>query len=177
MVTNMLGLAAEEIADRSLTDMMEDIWQDMGAQRDALICLTPSGDPIIHGLMLSTLRDLGRYAALYTPSWQNVTDTPIVPEGYLVALSHEPAIAGYAGSDLGQRMTQVFGECPRCNAWQWDAVFEDGDIFKSGLNGQGLYVSPTADMAVCWFGASQAGVAMHPLARALAKSFREDRDE
>ena len=35
--------------------------------------------------------------------------------------------------------------------YQWDLVFNDGDLFKAGRYGQGIYVSPETDTAVVWF--------------------------
>ena len=35
--------------------------------------------------------------------------------------------------------------------YQWDLVFNDGDLFKAGRYGQGIYVSPETDTVVVWF--------------------------
>jgi hypothetical protein len=45
---------------------------------------------------------------------------------------------------------------------------EDGDFFKSGYRGQGLYVSPARDLVIAYFGEEEVGQAAH--ARALATS-------
>jgi hypothetical protein len=44
------------------------------------------------------------------------------------------------------------GERPRHNTWQWDYVMEDGDFFKGGYGGQGLYISPGRDLVIAFFG-------------------------
>jgi len=36
-------------------------------------------------------------------------------------------------------------------SYQWDAVFPDGDLLKSGRLGQGIYVSPETDTVVVFF--------------------------
>lgn len=43
-------------------------------------------------------------------------------------------------------------EAPRHNSCQWDFVRNDGDFFKAGFGGQGLYVSPSRDLVVACFG-------------------------
>jgi hypothetical protein len=47
--------------------------------------------------------------------------------------------------------TQDPGSGRRCNSRQWDVVFDDGDMFKGGARGQGLYVSPSRNVVVVWF--------------------------
>ena len=43
------------------------------------------------------------------------------------------------------------GASPKSNSRQWDAVFDDGAMFKGGLFGQGLYVSPENDLVIAFF--------------------------
>lgn len=38
------------------------------------------------------------------------------------------------------------------NSFQWDAVYDNGDFFKAGHNGQELYVSPSLDLVIAFFG-------------------------
>ncbi|MEH2506739.1 hypothetical protein V1290_005550 [Bradyrhizobium sp. AZCC 1578] len=37
------------------------------------------------------------------------------------------------------------------NSYQWDIVFEDGNFYKKGIGGLGLYISPSCDMVLAWF--------------------------
>ncbi len=57
----------------------------------------------------------------------------------------------YLKGALGPRLAEEFRDAPLFNSYQWDAVFADGDLYKSGMNGQGLYVSPSRDNVVVWF--------------------------
>ena len=41
---------------------------------------------------------------------------------------------------------------PTHAAWQSDVVFADGDFGKAGWGGQFLYVSPSRDLVIAWFG-------------------------
>ncbi len=70
---------------------------------------------------------------------------------------------------LGPSMTKRFHEAPKCNSWQWDVVFNDGDIYKSGLMGQGIYISPSRDLTIVWFSADKAA-SITGYSRAIATS-------
>jgi hypothetical protein len=123
----------------------------------------------------STLRDLGRFGLLFTPSWQKVSDTRLVSEAYLKKIQHggRPAIFDKAGMGSAL-MSALADDPPRHNTYQWDFVMPDGDFFKAGHNGQGLYISPARDLVVAFFGSgddSSIFVSMR-LARAIARSHR-----
>ena len=64
-------------------------------------------------------------------------------------------------------------DLPRHNTYQWDFVMPDGDFFKAGHCGQGLYISPERDVVVAFFGSGDdpSIVVSLKLARAIAKSF------
>lgn len=152
--THILGIVIERVTGQKFVDVMsERIWAVSGMEGDGEMAISPAGEPLNGGIFASRLRDKARFALLFTPSWNVVSDTRIVDDGYLAnvrgsgnsAAFHEP------GSDLGARMKADFGETPSHTSYQWDAVFKDGDMYKSGKNGQGIYVSPARDMAVVWF--------------------------
>ncbi len=56
------------------------------------------------------------------------------------------------------------------NRYQWDIVFPDGDLYKGGVGGQGIYVSPSADAVVVWF--STGHQLEEVLAHAIANSLK-----
>ena len=120
-------------------------------------------------MVSSRLRDLGRFGMLYTPSWKNVARERIVSKKMLdvIRTGCRPAI--FDKGHMGAAMTRRFKEKPRCNSWQWDALFEDGDLYKSGLMGQGLYVSPSRDLTIVWFSADRSASATG-YSRAIATS-------
>jgi hypothetical protein len=59
-------------------------------------------------------------------------------------------------------------EPPHHATYQWDAVWTDGDFFKAGFRGQGLYISPSQDLVIAFFGSASQGQKAY--ARAIAKS-------
>ena len=150
--------------------LSERIWSRIGADADALIVASPrTGAVASHGGMSGTLRDVARYGLLYTPSWKTVAFSPIVPEDYLrkVQKGGRPELlerAAPGSKELGSDGV----EPARYPAYQWDAVWADGDFFKYGFRGQGLYISPSRDLVIAFFGTESQSQARY--ARALARS-------
>jgi len=169
-VTQVLVYLAEYVENKTWPDLVQErVWSKIGAQGDAYVLLSPYGDALGHGLFFSRLGDLGRYAIQYTPSWNIVSEDRIVSEKYLDRIQNGGR-PDESGSDLTKRMTSYFGEAPLYNSQQWDAVFSDGDMFKGGTLGQGIYVSPSRDVVVVYFSAG-GEEGMKSFARTIAKSF------
>jgi CubicO group peptidase (beta-lactamase class C family) len=166
--TFVLGWLAERLFDQPFAEIVsERVWRRMGAEADAACIVGPDGTAATHGGMTATLRDIVRWGMLHTPSWRRISDEPVLPPNYVEAIqSGRPEMFDRAA--LGQQLIKRLGERPRHNAWQWDFVMEDGDFFKSGYRGQGLYVSPARDLVIAYFGEEEVGQAAH--ARALATS-------
>ena len=63
-----------------------------------------------------------------------------------------------------------FGESDIGASYQWDEVFEDGDLYKSGRTGKCLYVSPETNTVVVWYASAyMAEVWVHAYAREIVK--------
>jgi len=170
--TFVLAWLIERVTGRRYVEVLEsEIWQRMGAESDAYITAPRRGIPIVHAGVSSTLRDVARFGLLFTPTGRIVT-APVVSDAYLAKIQQggRPEIFN-AGSEDDPRL--IDGEPPRHNTYQWDFVMEDGDFFKGGYGGQGLYVSPSRDLVVAFFGTMNADGSGHRLtdvARQLAKS-------
>jgi CubicO group peptidase (beta-lactamase class C family) len=171
--TFVLGWLAEAVTSRRYADLLaEKIWQRMGAESDALISTARDGTPVTHAGVSATLRDVARFGLLFTPTGREGPE-PVVSERHL----HEIQNGGRGGLFNVARTDGPFlvdGEPPAHNSWQWDWVMEDGDFLKGGFGGQGLFVSPSRDLVVAFFGTHGTESAFdHDLwrvARQLAKS-------
>lgn len=170
--TFILGWLAEAITGRSYVDLLStEIWQRMGAESDAFIVAPRRGVPIASGGISSTLRDMARFGLLFTPSGRHGTN-PLVSDRYLdnIQRGGRPEIYRVA---LDESQGYVDGEAVLHNSYQWDFVMADGDFFKGGYGGQGLYVSPSRDLVIAFFGSFDANAEGHEMtgiARQLAKS-------
>ncbi len=170
--TFVLGWLVEEISNRTLSDMLaEEIWQKMGAESDGILSAPIRGVPIVSGGISSTLRDMARFGLLFTPTGRKGMN-PVVSDAYLYKIQKggRPEIFN---ADREDDPRMVDGEPARHNTYQWDFVMEDGDFFKSGYGGQGLYVSPARDLVIAFFGTLDKNGhsnEMTRVARQLAKS-------
>lgn len=170
--TQMLGLLLEAVTGKKIADLVsERIWRHAGMTGDATLALTPQGNAIIHGLISSRLVDMARFALLYTPSWAKTASKPIVSKKMILKIQQDGKAENYFKGELGDGLTKRFGEKPLFNSYQWDAVFSDGDFYKGGMNGQGLYVSPKKDIVIAWFATGFADISMESFARKIATSY------
>ena len=175
MNTHVLGLLVERLSGRRLADYFsERVWSKTGAEGDAVLAVGPMGEPGIFAFVSSRLRDKARYGLLYTPSWTRVADARIIPQALVENIRKDcrPELyrrayeaAKQSGDDF------YFSDDPevRCNSRQWDAVYTDGDMYKSGLHGQGIYVSPTRDVVIAYYSTSP--YYWQDVARAVAKLY------
>ena len=170
MNTLMMVMIAEAITKKPFHDLMtEMVWSKAGMEGDAELGLSPSGEPSAFGIFSSRLRDLARYGMLYTPSWNIVTKENIVGKDYLPKIYATAKVEQYSGN-LGDRMIAHFGNLDMGASYQWDAIFPDGDLYKSGRGGQCLYVSPETDTVVVYFSASyKSTLWVHAYAREIVK--------
>ena len=150
----------------------EKIWRKIGAESDAVLMVSSVG---ASSTINSTLRDLGRFGLLFTPSWQKVSEEKLVSEAFLKKIQHGGRPEIFAKAGAGKMLMEALADDPpHHNTYQWDFVMPDGDFFKAGHCGQGLYISPSQDLVVAFFGSgddSSIFVSLG-LARAIAKSFK-----
>ena len=185
--THMLTLLAEAITGKRFPELLSEyIWSNIGAEGDALLGINPSGGAIPGGMMNTRLRDLARYGLLFTPSWeerygaevrakwqlgQDVSLANIVFEGCRPELM-QAAMKSRAEAQEGEEEDDFF-DGPRdpeihCNSRQWDLVWGDGDFYKGGVGGQGVYVSPERNLVAAWYSTTLIGAGTR-YARAIAK--------
>ena len=170
--TFVLGWLIETISGQTFADFLsQEIWQKIGAESDAIIVAPNRGVPIVHGGISSTLRDVARFGMQFTPMGRQGKDNPIVSDAYLEKIRNGGRSQIFNAAR--EYPSLVNGEPPRHNTWQWDFVMDDGDFFKGGYGGQGLYVAPDRNLVIAFFGAFEedgTGHEMTRIARQLATS-------
>ena len=128
------------------------VWSKIGARNPFIIGLAPDGTPIAAGMINTTPEDMLRYAMLYTPSWNVVSDEQVVSDKLLKRTQTLGESKAYHASTEEAYGTKWFGETPDLNTAQWDHAFADGAMFKHGNMGQGIYVDPARDFCGMYFG-------------------------
>ncbi len=152
--TEVLSWLVEAVSGERYANFIErELWQRLGAEHDALIVSTPSGEVFSAGGVCTTLRDLARFGMLFTPSGRSGA-APIISNAYLKKIQKGGRPNLIQGRDLEwfrSLSTIAKGDTLTCTTYQWD-VTANGDLYKGGYGGQGLYVSPGKDLVVAWFG-------------------------
>ncbi len=154
MNTTLLGLLAEAVENKRWHEIFrERVWSKMTAEGDLSVAYAPDGTVLVHGLVASRLRDMARYGLLYTPSWDKAARERVVSAAFIREIQTGGRKDIFMKGEIGQAIKQFHfpNDPPTANHWQWDGVWDDGDFFKGGVFGQGLYVSPARDLVVVWF--------------------------
>lgn len=149
--TQILGFIVERVTNKKFEEVVsERIWAQVGMETDGQYALSAQGEAISAGFFGSRLRDFGRFAMLYTPSWDKVANKQIISDSYFTkAYDNELAPALINGWDDSK--APAFKEGQSHASYQWDIVFDDGDMYKAGRYGQGIYVSPETNTVVVFF--------------------------
>ncbi|BBO75889.1 hypothetical protein DSCW_33060 [Desulfosarcina widdelii] len=152
--TQALVFLAEAASGQTWADAFDQrIWSRMGVEGTFQVHLSPDGIALAHGLLSVRLRDLARFGMLYTPSWSEITVEQIVTPKILgrTRVPYRSRNFYRAGPSGKKFMERLGDDSVRSAGRQWDAVWDDGDFFKSGLNTQGIYVSPARDLVIAYF--------------------------
>lgn len=169
--TFVLELIVDSVTGKTLNEVFGSrVWRKIGAQNDAFVGVTKYGLGNGWGFINTTLRDMGRFAMIYTPSWDKVSKERIIPPALIDDIQQGGKPEIYSQGNVGKLLQSSFPDIKGLtNRYQWDIVFPDGDFYKGGVGGQGIYISPSADTVVVWYstGKQQEEV----MAREIAKSF------
>ncbi|WP_298535513.1 serine hydrolase [uncultured Algibacter sp.] len=163
--TMMLTMLVEKVTNERFIKFVErDIWQKIGVENDAIFQDGGYGRAASPLGMNSTLRDLARFGLAFSPSGRTDAN-PTISDRFLNEIQNN------LNKDLKTR--SWFSDEERFNSYQWDEVYEDGDFYKHGHGGQGLYVSPSEDLVIAFFGMAGKDVTEHwlpTISRQLATS-------
>ena len=165
LVERMGGYPLHEMISR-------EIWSRIGAQSDAVITQSPHGAPGADGGISCTLRDLARFGLIYTDAVREAQAKPIVSDRHLATVQTGGRRAVYEAGLEPEDSNRAGG--PLFNSWQWDDVWRNGDLYKGGWGGQGLFVSPARNTVVAFFGTPGEGRqinALPDLVRDTAEAF------
>ncbi|WP_157961663.1 serine hydrolase domain-containing protein [Acuticoccus kandeliae] len=127
------------------------IWRRIGAAGDGYFALSRQGRALAFGFMNASLRDLARYGMIFTPSGAKFDGEAILPESVARRPHRDLRPDMYDKGAFGGVMARDFPLPGIANRYQWDIVTPDGDQFKAGLGGQGLYISAPNDSVVAFF--------------------------
>jgi CubicO group peptidase (beta-lactamase class C family) len=150
--TFVLSWIVERLMEMPFQDAVsKEIWMKLGAEGDASFFAGRNGVALSTGGFLAKARDMARFGMLFTPSWQQLSDEPIISDKYLSSILNGRSSlfsnARYGDGTIPDGMSH--------NAYQWDVIYSNGDIFKGGWAGQGLLINPEKDLVAVYLGYSK----------------------
>lgn len=150
--TQMLALLVSTVENKTFSEVFEErVWAKAGMTSDSYFTLTPDGYEVAHGLFNSNIEDMARFAMLFTDSWSATAKAQIVPDSMVEHIQNSVKPGVYKVSPAHTGFIGMFPDEPIGGSYQFDAVFKDGDLYKGGMRGQGLYVSPDKNTVAVWF--------------------------
>jgi CubicO group peptidase (beta-lactamase class C family) len=168
--TVIAGLVVEAVTKKPLARALAELlWRPMGAEADGLMLINSSGEAYASGGLSARLSDIARFGLLFfdnTEGWGQVSKA----HRDFLKNQHRPL---FSDTQIQQQNTLFDGDAPLHSRWQWDLIWADGDMYKGGYSGQGVYVSPSNDMVMVWFGTADTEFQTHqllPMARKLSTS-------
>lgn len=171
--TQSLVILIEEVLNKRFSDAVDErVFSHMSLDGDMQLHLSANDHlECMHGLVSSRLRNLIHFGMLYTPSWNKISDKKVVSDAALHRIRKElPSHEVYmAGSD-GPLFSAALNDYVISNNRQWDDIFPDGDMFKLGFMGQGMYVSPDRDLVISYFSTNPDTAPGQGYMRPIAKS-------
>ncbi|NAS30686.1 serine hydrolase [Flavobacteriaceae bacterium R38] len=161
----VLTLLVEKISGLNFKDFVEkEIWRNIGAESSALMGINTNGTALsyVDG-MSTTLRDLARFGLAFTPSGRKDKNS-IISDAHLSKIR-----------DVNKKLEKKsqYSNEAYYSSYQWRAVYDDGDFYKGAHGGQGLYISPSKDLVIAFYGTSNTNRERNQLdviSRQLAKS-------
>ena len=153
--TMVLTQLVENIENKTWTEVFEDrVWSKVHARQPMQFNLTPDGMAIAVGLVSTTLEDMARWGTLFTPSWKAVADEPVISQAVIDRIHSGGNPKAFAGTSKESGSVHAFNEKADYNAYQFDYVFNDGAMSKSGNLGQFIYIDPERDFVGVMFSAN-----------------------
>jgi hypothetical protein len=91
---------------------------------------------------------------LFTPSARLVSQHPVISPEHLrrIQAGARPELHRDPDGPLPAHITEAYGPSLPPASRQWNFAMADGDLFKGGFGGQGLYVSPARDLVIAFTG-------------------------
>jgi CubicO group peptidase (beta-lactamase class C family) len=152
--TFLLAWVIEAVTGFSYTEAVQQlVWDQLAVTNGAAWAVNHSGTAVAHGGLIMSTEDLARLATVFTSSARTLGHDLTVPTSYTDML-HKPR-------NLRTPWTPV-GAWP---AGQWNWITPDGDMFKSGFGGQGLFISPSRDIVIAFTGTPGTGSTTNHLGR------------
>ncbi|MBC7001091.1 beta-lactamase family protein [Photobacterium sp. BZF1] len=146
--TSILVQIIENVEDKTWSKVFEEkVWSKLYAREPAAFGLTPAGHALAVGFLQTTPEDMVRFATLFTPSWKAVASEQVVTPELIDIIRNEADPERYVGTAKEAQSVSAFQDKAQGNGFQFDYIWEDGGMAKSGNMNQMIYMDPERDFA------------------------------
>ncbi|MGF1735386.1 serine hydrolase domain-containing protein [Photobacterium satsumensis] len=146
--TSILTQIIENVEGKTWAKIFEEkVWSKMYAREPAVFGLAPNGHALALGLLQTTPEDMVRFATLFTPSWKAVAAEQVVTPELIDMIRAEADPKRYVGTAKEASSVSSFQDKAQGNGYQFDFIYDDGAIAKSGNMNQMIYMDPERDFA------------------------------
>ncbi|PSW12207.1 serine hydrolase [Photobacterium rosenbergii] len=146
--TSILTQIIENVEGKTWAKIFEEkVWSKMYARESAVFGLAPNGHALALGLLQTTPEDMVRFATLFTPSWKAVAVEQVVTPDLIKMIREEADPERYVGTAKEASSVSSFQDKAQGNGYQFDFIYDDGAIAKSGNMNQMIYMDPERDFA------------------------------
>lgn len=150
--TMILTKMIENIEEATFTRIFEErVWSKTTARQPMLFNQAPDGTAISLGLVLSTLEDKARFGMLFTPSWSAVAKEQVVSASVIDIIHNNGNRESHQNSIKQHSSVGAFNEISQYQSYQFDFIYDDGAMAKSGNLGQMIYIDPNRDFVGVMF--------------------------
>ncbi|WP_220721248.1 serine hydrolase domain-containing protein [Agarivorans litoreus] len=133
----VLAYLAEQIEQLPWAQIFEQrVWGELKTKAPMMVTLAPDGTALSHDFILSTIEDAARLGMLFCPSWQTITDTPVLNTKTIREMNNKL-------SDTTRNSA--------AHAFKFDKVYSDGACSIQGNFGQGMYIDSKRDYVAVYF--------------------------
>jgi CubicO group peptidase (beta-lactamase class C family) len=123
--TIIRGLVVEAVTKKPLSRAIAElIWRPMGAEADGLMLINSYGEAYASGGLSARLKDIARFGLMFiddSEGWEKIGKS----HRDFLKNKHRPLFSDARVEQLNSRFD---GDPPLHSRWQWDLIWEDGDM-------------------------------------------------
>lgn len=150
--TTVLTRLIENVENKPFVEVFQDrVWSKLYARQSMMFGLAPDGTALPVGFAMVAPEDYAKFGVMFTPSWSAVASERVVTDEMMKIL-YENVDQGRFAKGAKLRSSEVqFNEAAQGNALQFDYVWDDGAVAKSGNLLQMIYIDPKRDFVSVYF--------------------------
>ena len=150
--TTVLTRMIENIERKPFTEVFEErVWSKLYARQSMMFGLAPNGTALPVGIAMANPEDYAKFGVMFTPSWHEVSSERVVTEEMMQILYDNIDKERYAKGAKLATSEADFNDPASGNALQFDYIWDDGAIAKSGNLSQMIYIDPARDFVSVFF--------------------------